>query len=352
MAGFTVLTGRNDFKKLALSTLTWLPDGQHGWLYGVNGLIATTDAGKTWASVYQSSQLDSTINKLVFSDPLNGVATLGDFHLPPFYQTTDGGKSWTKTYTAPFAYRSVDISYAGGQYRALIIDPFQVSKNTYMVFSTDGQKWTLKDKTFYGKIARGQTEMTNMLWDGDNTGYMALRSCEIWRTGDGGLTWASVHDAEDTTNGSIYKVLTGSMNADSAYGQTTILLGTGDNATLAQFVTGKSTGELQYYQPYPVFTFPASVPTPEFSVTRLNAVAYPNPTRSEAEIGFHMQTAAAVRVELVNELGQRVLTQNLGAMEPGNRSAHLDLTGLPAGLYRYTVVVGDARESGGLTVTR
>ena len=110
------------------------------------------------------------------------------------------------------------------------IEDYGIIGNTYMSFSSDGVRWTIKSNTFYYNITRGQTAMSELLWAGNNNGCMALRSGELWQTIDGGLHWTIAHDAEDTTGNSIYRDRTGSMMSDSAFGQTTIMLGSGADA--------------------------------------------------------------------------------------------------------------------------
>jgi hypothetical protein len=346
---YTVYTGRNDFKKLTISRMYWL-NAQRGWLYGCNGLLTTADGGQSWTNVYKTTNADSVIGQVAFADEMNGVASRGDFHLPTMYRTTDGGASWSLGYRATFAWRVASVTYADGEYRILALDPFQLSGNTYMLFWKGGNSWTLKINSFYSRIRRGQTEMSELLWTGNNVGYMALRSGETWRTSDGGMKWELFNPALDTTSGSPYKVLTGSMGSDSAFGQKTIIL-RGERDQIIQAVTGKSTGELQYLEPIGAPLVVASVAAPA-TPTWDSTGAFPTPAHSQVELRFELPAQSPVHLSVVDMLGREVLRQESGIMEAGRQHIGLSVATVPGGAYRYIIVAGEHRITGPLVIAR
>jgi hypothetical protein len=346
---YTVYTGRNDFKKLTISRMYWL-NAQRGWLYGCNGLLTTADGGQSWTNVFKTTKADSVLGQVAFADEMNGVASFGDFHLPILYRTSDGGASWSLCYRPTFAWRIASVTYADGEYRILALDPFQLSGNTYMLFWKGGNSWTLKINSSYAKIRRGQTEMSELLWTGNNVGYMALRSGETWRTSDGGMKWEIFNQALDTTVGSPYRVLSGSMGSDSAFGQKTIILH-GERDQIIQAVTGKSTGELQYLEPIGTPLAVASVAAPATQAWDSTG-AFPTPAHSQVELRFELPLRSSVHLWVVDMLGREVLRQEPGEMEAGRQRIGLSLESVPGGAYRYIIDAGEHRITGSLVIAR
>jgi hypothetical protein len=60
---------------------------------------------------------------------------------------------------------------------------------------------------------------------------------------------------------------------------------------------------------------------------------YPNPAQGVAYLDMELTEAAAVTVELVNQLGQSVLTQHQGPLPAGHSVLALPIAGLSAGVY-------------------
>jgi Secretion system C-terminal sorting domain len=69
-------------------------------------------------------------------------------------------------------------------------------------------------------------------------------------------------------------------------------------------------------------------------------VVTPNPTSGLINLNLEMEQAADVQIEVVNQLGQLIVTQQLGKAQVINHN--LDLTAQPAGLYTLRVRMDDA----------
>jgi hypothetical protein len=68
---------------------------------------------------------------------------------------------------------------------------------------------------------------------------------------------------------------------------------------------------------------------------------YPNPFITETRIGFQVIKSGCVTLKVYNAAGQEVSTLVNMVMEPGNHSVIFDASQLPAGVYYYSLQLGD-----------
>jgi hypothetical protein len=78
--------------------------------------------------------------------------------------------------------------------------------------------------------------------------------------------------------------------------------------------------------------------------------AYPNPAAGNTRIDFTLEAAADVTLEVTSMTGAIVRSMDLGVQPAGNQRAVLDLEGLTAGMYTYTISVDGARATRKLIV--
>ena len=78
--------------------------------------------------------------------------------------------------------------------------------------------------------------------------------------------------------------------------------------------------------------------------------AYPNPATGNTRIDFTLEAAAEVTLEVTSMTGAIVRRMDLGVQPAGNQRAVLDLEGLTAGMYTYTITVDGARATRKLIV--
>jgi hypothetical protein len=67
---------------------------------------------------------------------------------------------------------------------------------------------------------------------------------------------------------------------------------------------------------------------------------YPNPCQGSTTIGVELDKTNTVSVEVVNLIGQKVLSVPAKTMGSGIHEIRLDLNSFEAGVYFYTVTVG------------
>ncbi len=77
----------------------------------------------------------------------------------------------------------------------------------------------------------------------------------------------------------------------------------------------------------------------EASATTFNV--YPNPVEDVAWIDLNLGANEEVRLDVVNLIGQKVVSQDLGTMSSGQTRMPLDLGGLQSGIYLVTLTAGD-----------
>jgi photosystem II stability/assembly factor-like uncharacterized protein len=80
--------------KATLTAVGFAPDAPQGWAVGHDGVIlATADAGRTWARQYQSPSLQDSFLDVIAIDAQRVIA-VGAYGL--FVETNDGGKTWMR----------------------------------------------------------------------------------------------------------------------------------------------------------------------------------------------------------------------------------------------------------------
>lgn len=74
--------------------------------------------------------------------------------------------------------------------------------------------------------------------------------------------------------------------------------------------------------------------------TNANINVYPNPMTDAATVSIQLSESSTVTMEVVNALGQTVLSNNLGRLDMGEQTAELNTASLKPGLYFLNVYIG------------
>lgn len=158
-------------------------DADHGWIGGTDALImATTDGGQNWTTQYQQKNSNYAILDIHFYDILNGIAAGTDGLV---LTTDDGGQNWIERDSRTDRW---------------IMDIFPANSNTIwgcgingtLIRSEDrGVTWiqessSVTDASLY--CITFSDELTG--WAGGPGGG------QLFRTGDGGKTWALADSGE------------------------------------------------------------------------------------------------------------------------------------------------------------
>ena len=70
---------------------------------------------------------------------------------------------------------------------------------------------------------------------------------------------------------------------------------------------------------------------------------YPNPASDLTIVKVNIRKNTDLTIEVVNMLGQKVMTVDAGAVKPGMNQVELNVSNLTPGVYFYTVRAGDAK---------
>lgn len=337
-----------------LSQMFWLNDGMHGWIYGKRGIVRTTNAGETWdtllttvapADGFISSQIG--VWSLSFKDSQNGTMSFGVPGLQHYNYTQDGGKTWTEwNGSAPAPTRSLQIDHVGNFYRGFAFDRFATNtvRGFYMYSSTDeGKTW--KSQTCNGMI-REPSQMSEIMWLGVNVAFAVQRSGDIFQTTNGGANWTKIQVADSVA----YPIPVG---PSTAWGQKTILMKDQlGNNVMVHASTLDPQGNIYRLLQWFIQSIPADAPIDPTFAEELHLNTYPNPAIGTSELQFQLPAPEAGIVVVVDPLGREVLRRDLGLMNAGQQQVPLDVAGLPAGMYRYVLQIGERRAGGSLVVAR
>jgi hypothetical protein len=305
----------------SLGEIIWLEDGMHGWAYGRHGIVRTTDAGLTWELMRAVNTPEANIWALEFKSPTQGSAVIGLRSEQNFHTTTDGGRTWTlSTATTLRPFRVVRIDYIGEEYRALVMDRFQVLNNSYMYYSPDGVSWTSRK---LASITREQTNMSEVFWADSSVGFMVLRSGDIYRSTNAGRVWFNVQVADSVD----YPV-----NPRTGWGQRSILL---DNSSIVHVSTTNRKGAVSRFEQWLVQL--SAVPDDSRRAAAPVLSIVPNPAAGPAILQVELPRPASLRIRVVDPLGRSLLHHDIPAAAAGTVRFGLDLSSLSAGAYRVVV---------------
>src|SRR5581483_8817219 len=148
----------------------------------------TCDGGDTWASVGPGLG-QMTINSMAVSKANDQIVYVGGYNSGKqsiaLYQSTNGGGSWS----------AVATSLGNSSVQAIALDPngantSYIGLNNGLAKSTDGATWTLVP-------GMGSNSIQSLAMDRSSTpvlyaGTNANTNPGVWKSGDGGATWANV----------------------------------------------------------------------------------------------------------------------------------------------------------------
>lgn len=357
--GFTDWTG--NFFRAPLYEMEWLSDGLHGWAWGRQGIVRTTDGGATWTVTYQAdataalgSPAYQAVWGLAMRTPTEGTAVIGARIGGTVRRTTDGGATW---FTGPnlAVERLADLDVVGGEYRALRFNGQEREDNTFFYVSTDGQSWEQK-KDLNRKVSSETVYPSEIVWTSYNDGFLVQRRGEIWRTSDAGANWTIEQEIDPQYDSIPYGDGThingmgfGDRYPYAGYAQRTIAIRDdfGDHY-LINVITDNCAGTIRNYIPvWPVSEF-SSVPT-EKKPNALDILLLPNPTTDRCELRFRLPEASPLSLRIVDVRGTLLRTLDLGDHAAGEGRLEVGLDRLPAGLY-HLVLRSDQGESTGSIV--
>ena len=310
-----------------------------GYVVGNAGVvIRTVDGGRTWQR-HDLANAGSSVNGVYSHSSRRALVTQGD----QIFRTTDGGTTWSAIYTyngalPVFTFRFLEfvnplVGFAVGGYSG------SSGGTTQVVRTTDGgATWTLLPNIVAGGNAVGGAAA--VAFPTAQHGYVADVRGRLFRTADGGQTWA----------------LAGQNNFGSFYGMyftgSTSGYGVGDGGNIRHTNDGGQTWTthgLNTVDTYANVYFPMaqvgyvvgsdagagpSVLRYSFSMATKSAgplaslVAYPNPAASTVRLA-PLPANLSGHATLLAADGRVVLRQPLKAAT----ATELRTAALPAGLY-------------------
>ncbi len=356
----------NNFWLVGLTRMTWLPDAQHGWIFGKGGIVRTTDGGDTWAvadttPAYVPGGQDNAesgkigIWGLGFKNALEGVAARGTPSGMALVKTTDGGVTWAEAISGgPTNRRVTQIDWMGLTYRAFTFDRNKLNgeASERMYFSEDGRTWSVATNQV---ALREQTHMNEVLWAGHNQAFLILRSGEIWKSvkpfpppppsTDQRATWTNIQQADSSPTGYPVPYQVG-------WGQRSILIkDQSGRDVIVHASTISNRGDI--YRLYQwLVEISASAPGSGNVQAGMNVTAFPNPASTTADIRIDLNRGGNVSLSVVNLLGVEVLRHDAGRLETGRHDVAIDLGAIPSGSYRVIATCGDETRTTSLVVNR
>lgn len=298
-------------------------DRMNGWIVGKGIIKHTSDGGATWED--QLLIPDQPTNTDVFTGCFfrsareGWVCGFGSFVL----HTEDGGRNWTTQHVDSAAVggiiQHVEHYYIYGIHFADALNGMAAANNGAYLFTHDGgTTWTTANTGFVNDNHAVLMLSPREIWmvGGDycdNTGCYSGKS--ILRSTDGGAGWTSVLD---TTVGLIgmRTQYTGIAFVNRRTGYTATEFGTIDR------ITDTSASE-------------AGI---SFGAVDGAMTVGPNPVRTELRLAF-ADASVTKRVVVRDIAGRAAMNVEIGRAS----EAHIDMTGLPPGVYVVEATIGAMR---------
>lgn len=217
-----------------LTGLTFVPaSGEtvtHGWAVGHDALIlATTDAGQTWAQQYQGENVQDSFLDVLALDARHVIA-VGAYAL--YVETQDGGKSWAtrKIGDGDFHFNRLTRGPSGTLYLA-------GERGTLLKSSDAGATWasiaTPYDGSFYGVLPLGATTLL----------AYGLRG-HVFRSTDDGASWERIATPQPVVLAAAVKMKTNTLVLAGSAGTLLVSRDDGKNFASAGGAATKAIAQL------------------------------------------------------------------------------------------------------------
>jgi len=254
-----------------------------------------------------------------------------------FYPTTEGMIYWNETMppldSATISTYTLDNLIAGGYLVGRVFPDTTITIPTgqpnYGVGLTSGPQFGIdpQDNLYLGWSA---------LSPRNYSGEFYYRHLFMNASIDGGTTWAGI---KDMTNDFYFNY------SECVYPAIAPIIDYQVHVVFQEdFTPGTGSGEENFMDhinfPKEYFVgIPEPDMTPGFMVSQSN----PNPARQSAKFELKLEKTAEVTVNINNLIGQTVTKMLLGKVNEGSTLITMDLSGLTAGIYYYTVIADDRK---------
>ncbi|MBN2089408.1 hypothetical protein JW964_07335 [candidate division KSB1 bacterium] len=155
-------------------------DSSLGWIVGGNGILTTTDGGKSW-SINNYGIDDISLRNGHFCDRNHGTIA-GSFGV--IIHTKDGGKTWTQQDSGTDVFLIT----------VFFVDSLKgwCAGRQGMILHTDdgGENWNRQDN-------HHETTITDLIFLDEHRGWAVGNGSAVLRTVDGGVTWQKVNIETD-----------------------------------------------------------------------------------------------------------------------------------------------------------
>ena len=203
-------------------------------------IVLSDDRGRTWAQALDVPT-QALLTGVCFLDEAHGVAV---GHDEVILITADAGHSWKRTHFAPEAQRPLLDVWCGGGGRAIAVGAY----SAYFVSQDGGESWATRKFTpapppatrargeSVGTEAAGGYHLNRIVSSGDSRLYIAAEAGHLYRSEDGGASWAGL---TSPYGGSFFGMLPLADGALLAFGLRGNLYRSADaGATWAKIPTG------------------------------------------------------------------------------------------------------------------
>jgi photosystem II stability/assembly factor-like uncharacterized protein len=194
-------------------------------------IVLSDDRGRTWAQAAEVPT-QALLTGVCFLDEARGVAV---GHDEVILITVDAGRTWRRTHYAPDAQRPLLDVWCGGGRRAIAVGAY----SAYFVSEDGGESWTARQFTpappparraprspvgtrapaqgaaAAGTEAAGGYHLNRIVSSSDSRLYIAAESGHLYRSEDGGASWAGLLSPYE---GSFFGVVPLSEGALVAFG--------------------------------------------------------------------------------------------------------------------------------------
>lgn len=328
---------------------TTYADTKHCIAVGNETVLKSADGGITWKLLSFSSIF---LRGVSFSDSSKGTAVgykrIGDSFIAAILRTTDGGETWSEQ---PAGVTNTLL----GIYMTDLNNATAVGEGGTIIKTTDaGATWKLQTS--------GTTvKLNSVYFTGVNKGIIVGEGGIILRTVDGGNTWVK---QSSPVNSILYSVSFADENHGNAVGEGGIILKTINGGETWAFQQSKTSDIL--------YGISLSDTSSGIIVGDVNTVLwttngggttsvdknngnspesfslkqnYPNPFNPTTKITYSLPEGRFVKLSVYDMLGKEISTLVNMEENAGTHTVQFNGSGLPSGVYIYTIKAGEFRDS-------
>jgi photosystem II stability/assembly factor-like uncharacterized protein len=275
-------------------------------------ILHSTDGGQNWSESYRGRR--NFLQSICFNTALGGWA-VGGYGL--ILHTTDGGQSWNRVESGTELHHFGAVSFSDPNHGWILGSTTNANRDAMaMRTSNGGQTWEIAPLQNYDRLMHVSFSDSLHGWIHGSKSLGNVGNLALIHTTDGGDTWTQASTEA-------FEFLNDLCMLNDSLGWIV-----GQSGVIMRYGTPRSSAISQ---------------APTAAAATLELGAYPNPFNAVTQIHYDLDRTGAVRLTIVNLLGQQVATLVDDRRDAGSYTASWNAADVPSGMYFAVLKAGPAQ---------